>query len=287
MSWSPPVQSPQPGETFAGEYEILSRLGEGAMGTIYLARSPRQDEPIAIKVLNPELYPEEDIVERFMREMRTTAAVQHEHSVRVLDYGTARTGHVYLAMEHLEGQTLDEFILFDAPLTPDRVAHIGVQIASALQAAHGQGIIHRDLKPENIIRLHGAADRVKVFDFGLSLVVDASSSRLTQTGSRLGTPLFMAPEYLQDGTCSARSDLYSLGGVLFELATGEAPFSGPPYVVMAAKLRSPAPSVEDVAPARHPGWLSHLIDALLATDPEDRPESAADVADALAQTQTG
>ncbi len=217
-----------------GPYEILSPLGAGGMGEVYKARDTRLDRTVAIKVLPPRFSEDADMKQRFEREARAISALAHANICALYDVGN-HEGTEYLVMEHLEGQTLAER-LTDGPLPQEQLLKVSVEIAAALDAAHHAGIIHRDLKPGNVMLTKSG---VKLLDFGLAKTalpaVKSSSATslptempraITQQGTILGTFQYMAPEQLEGKEADARSDLFSFGAVLYEMATGKKAFDG-------------------------------------------------------------
>jgi serine/threonine-protein kinase len=249
------------------------------MGAIYAGVRLADDADVAVKVMRPRLATDPELVRRFEREIEATSRIEHENVVGVVDHGQTGDGVLYLVMELLVGRTLDVIIVTEAPLAPRRVAGMGQQIAAGLGAAHAADVVHRDLKPENVIvrRDHLGQDRLKVYDFGLSFPSgnDKGDSRITAVELRLGTPAFMAPEYIRFGAFDERSDLYALGVMLYECCCGHTPFEGPSYKLMHQHLNAPPPPLAERCAA--PGWLTELIMELLAKDPDDRPQSADEV----------
>lgn len=278
------------GTTLSDGIKLTAVIGKGAMGTVFRGIDLEHgDAPVAVKVIHPELLQDAEVVERFEREIEATAAIRDPHSVEVIAHGRAEGGGLYLVMELLEGRTLQDRIDEQGAQPSDTVVAVGAQIARALQAAHTAGVIHRDLKPSNVfVRDDDGAVHAKVFDFGLSLVgiVDESDTRLTATGLRIGTPAFMAPEYIADGQMDPRCDLYALGVILYELATGMAPFTGRSYEILNHHLNTPVPPVSKVAPGAHPRWLRSVIERLLAKDAAARFQTAEAVASALLNPDT-
>lgn len=263
------------GKRFAGRFEVEAFLEEGGMGRVYRARQVGMDRAVALKVLLPELAADDELVKRFHREMRATTAIEHPNTVRVYDYGTAEDGQLFLALEFLEGRSLDDVIADDAPMPPERVAQIGRGIARALAAAHHHGIVHRDLKPENVMLVdrYGRGDFVKVLDFGLARLTEGTEDEaLTATGIRVGSPMYMAPEYVQEFVVTSQSDLYALGVLLYQLTTGRTPFRGRPYELLSKHVTEAPKPPSQYAPV--PAWLEELILKLLAKAPSDRPDGA-------------
>jgi serine/threonine protein kinase len=288
MSTDRTPRDPLIGRLFAGRFQIEKRVGTGGMGNIYKAMQVDMKRPVALKLLHPDLGGDPEMVGRFDREMRATTRIEHPNSVRVYEYGQA-DGMFFLAMELLDGRPLADVISDDAPMPPERAAHIGLQIAQALAAAHAEKIIHRDLKPENIMLVdrYGQKDFVKVLDFGLSRFMDGggepedeSRPALTQTGVRVGTPLYMAPEYVSHFAFDHRSDLYALGIILYEMAVGQPPFTGRPYEILDKHVATPPPRPSTVCKTV-PDWLDSLILKLLEKEPNQRPRDAMAVYHAL------
>jgi serine/threonine-protein kinase len=219
-----------------GNYEVKSKLGEGGMGSVYLAEHPLIGKKVALKVLHPELSSKKDVVERFFHEAKAVNDIQHPNIVDIVDYGVLDDNGnplVYFIMEFLSGRALTDVLAQDSPLPPDRALHIALQIADALSASHNNGVVHRDLKPDNImlIKKRHESDFVKVLDFGIAkLTGDKHQSRKTRTGIVMGTPAYMSPEQCEGkGLIDHRTDVYALGIVLYEMITGRVPFQGEGY----------------------------------------------------------
>jgi serine/threonine protein kinase len=267
------------GTILADRYRVERRLGRGGMAEVFLARDLRLDRLVALKVLAPELSSDPAFVARFRREAQAAAGLSHPNIVGVYDWGEA-LGSYFIAMEYAPGRTLAEVIDAEAPLPAKRTALIGAQVAAALAAAHREGVVHRDIKPSNVIV--GEEDAVKVTDFGIAHVVGDASTRLTATGTVLGTPAYLSPEQAEARAVDGRSDVYSLGVVLYELATGATPFQGQTSGALAYQhAREPLepPSVRNPAV---PAALDALITESLAKDPDARPASAEQVRRRLA-----
>jgi Tol biopolymer transport system component len=271
--------------TKLGPYEILAPIGAGGMGEVYRANDTRLDRPVAVKVLAPGLAATAEVRQRFEREARTISKLSHAHICALYDVG--RQGDIeYLVMELLEGESLAER-LARGPLSLEQTLRYGGQIADALDKAHRQGVIHRDLKPGNVMLTKSG---VKLLDFGLAKTLEAPApqssasvlptqvSPVTQAGTVLGTFQYMAPEQLEGKEADARTDIFALGAVLYEMATGRKAFAGSSQAsLIAAILQSDPPPISSVQPLAPP-TLDRVARACLAKDPEDRTQSAHDVA---------
>ncbi|HEU4731990.1 MAG TPA: serine/threonine-protein kinase, partial [Kofleriaceae bacterium] len=212
-----------------GNYRILSKIGTGGMGAVYLAEHPLIGKRVALKVIHRELAGNRDVVSRFFQEARAVNKIGNEHIVEIHDFGVTPEGDHFYIMEYLDGRTLASILSREKRLEVMRALHVGAQIASALAAAHAAGIIHRDLKPDNIMVMPrlGDPDFVKVLDFGLAKVFSAASAVKTAAGVLLGTPQYMSPEACESrGEVDHRTDIYALGVLLFQMMTGVLPFDG-------------------------------------------------------------
>jgi serine/threonine protein kinase len=266
--------------TRLGPYEIVKPLGAGGMGEVYEARDTRLDRSVAIKVLPAEMALDAGARARFDREARSIAALNHPHICALHDIGDA-DGQGYLVMERLEGETLQER-LQRGPLDLEQILDYGIALADALDAAHARGLIHRDLKPANIfVTTRGV---VKILDFGLAKTVesDAAVTRevdeaLTVAGTTLGTVAYMSPEQLRAEPLDVRTDLFSLGLVLYEMATGQRAFAGSTSVVVAAGILHQQPQPPRALRADLPAELEQILLKMLEKEPAQRSGSAADV----------
>ena len=261
----------------ADRYRIERELGQGGMATVYLVHDLRHNRPVAFKVLRPELAATLG-PERFLHEIRIAAGLQHPHILPVFDSGDA-AGQLWYTMPYVEGETLRERLIREKQLSLDDARRIAVQVLSALEYAHAHGVIHRDIKPENVL-LEG--DQAVVADLGIARAISAvGENRLTETGLSLGTPSYMSPEQAcAERELDARTDIYSLGCVLYEMLAGEPPFTGPTaQAIIAKRLSEPIPhlgTVRTVPPA-----VETVVTKALAKVPADRFRTAADFAAAL------
>ncbi len=261
-----------------GNYRVLSLLGEGGMGVVYLAQHPVIGRKVAIKLLHAVLARDADIVSRFFNEARAIHMIAHENIVEILDFGQTADGQPYFIMEYLEGEALIEAVS-RGPMPVDQVEAIGLQMCRALAAAHAKGIVHRDLKPHNVQLCHKAdgALQVKILDFGVAKILaspDGAQSVKTRTGSLMGTPLYMSPEQCKGaGVLDHRTDIYSLGVMLFEMIAGRPPFTAEGVGELFAKhmLEQP-PSLLHFAPETPP-YLAAAVMKSLAKEPAERFQS--------------
>ncbi|MDP2310018.1 MAG: protein kinase [Pseudomonadota bacterium] len=259
------------------KYEVLQKLGEGATATVYRGRHLTIGRDVAIKVLHPHLSASSRYRERFNREARAVGRLSHQNIVSILDYSGQNAEECYIVTELIDGVTVLELIQQRGRLPSEIAALIGAALASALAFAHREGIIHRDIKPENVmIRRDG---RVKLMDFGVARVLDESS--ITLDGSLLGSPAYMSPQQALDETLDGRTDIFSLGTVLFHAVTGHVPFSGSnASVILRNIIEANRPDVLELAPQASPS-IAAVIDRLLQPRPDDRYPTADDASAAL------
>ncbi|HEX5576267.1 MAG TPA: serine/threonine-protein kinase, partial [Gemmatimonadales bacterium] len=271
------------GQIIAERYHILAKLGEGGMGRVYLAEHVRMGRRCAIKVMHGMLLYDPDSVSRFNREAANASGISHPNVAAIYDFGES-DGLLYLAMELVEGESLSALLAHEPVLPESRAIDIALQVADALGAAHELGIVHRDLKPDNIMvkRSRDGRDLVKVVDFGIAKATRGRGRQtLTRTGFVVGTPAYMSPEQILGDTLDGRSDLYSLGCILYEMLTGERAFldaSG--EVSVRQRLTEPPPQPSRVKQGVS-GHLDRLVTTAMARAPEQRFQSAAEVHAAL------
>jgi hypothetical protein len=265
-----------------GRYKLRTRIGRGGMGEVWRAYHPGLKREVALKILRAEPDRFDEALARFEREVRATTELSHPNTIRIFDYGATEDGLWYYAMELLEGQTLGALVKENGPLPSRRALVIALQAARALTEAHEHGIIHRDIKPENlfIVNVSGEGDFLKLLDFGIAKDIGKEGGTLTNIGALMGTPMYMAPEQVRNDVVDARTDVYSLGAVLYKALTGHPPFEKKTSLSMLeAQLMEPAspPSVWlEVSPC-----LEAVVMKCLEKKPADRFESAAQLAEAL------
>ena len=270
-------------EALRDRYALERELGRGGMATVYLAHDVKHDRPVALKVLHPELA---SVLgpERFQREIRLAARLQHPHILTVLDSGDA-AGRLWFTMPFVEGESLRDRLTRERQLPVEDALRIAREAAQGLQYAHEHGVMHRDIKPENILLTQDGSTLVA--DFGIARAFGGGETRLTETGMAIGTPAYMSPEQASgDQTLDARTDVYSLGCVLFEMLAGEPPFTGPTVqAIIAKRLTQPVPSVRQSRPTV-PQAAERALRQALAPIPADRFATAGDLARALQMSAT-
>ncbi|HNH37612.1 MAG TPA: Stk1 family PASTA domain-containing Ser/Thr kinase [Microthrixaceae bacterium] len=252
-------------------YEIHQRLARGGMAQVYLARDRSLDRPVAVKELVPEFATDPSFVERFRREAQAAANLSHPNIVGVYDWGT-QDGTYFIVMEYVDGPSLSQVIRRDGPLHPRRAAELAGEVAAALGFAHSRGVVHRDVKPGNVLLT--ATGQSKVTDFGIARALSSPDDDLTQAGSVMGTATYFSPEQAQGLPVDPRSDLYSLGVVLYEMVTGRPPFSGDTPLAIAYKHVQDQPAPPSTIVPEVPRGLEAIIMKLLQKRPDDRYPSA-------------
>ena len=284
---------PMVGRSLEGRYTILARLGAGSMGTVYRAKQHAMGREVAIKILRGDKAADEGAKARFMREARANSLLASPNTVTVFDFGESESGEFYLAMELLDGESVGQRLTREGRLTHAVAVDTARQALRSLAEAHAKGIIHRDLKPDNLFYQRVAGDKVeeivKVLDFGIAKMLrddeglSESAVVETQAGTVFGTPRYMSPEQAQGKPLDARSDLYSLGVILYQMLAGRPPFTdNDAVVVMARHIKSVPKRPNEANPdAKVPKELEDVIMRALAKDPADRPSSAEQMAGEL------
>jgi serine/threonine-protein kinase len=268
------------GQIIADRYHIIKKLGEGGMGTVYLAEHVKMGRKSAVKVMNPGMVSDADAISRFNREAQNASRINHANVAAVYDFGETPDGLTYLAMEFIEGPALTKVIADAGSLPPRRAADITRQASEALAVAHEMGIVHRDLKPDNIMLAKGreGVDIVKVVDFGIAKAAAEEGQKVTKTGMVVGTPEYMSPEQLSGDKLDGRSDTYSLALVAFNMLTGKLPFpADTAQESMIARLMDSPKQLSEMKP--EVAWTAEVqavMDRALARDVAERYQSAAD-----------
>jgi tetratricopeptide (TPR) repeat protein/predicted Ser/Thr protein kinase len=279
--WSRPATQPgepgqskplQPGDILAERYEILKLLGEGGMGAVYRAHDRELERTVALKVIRPELARNAQVLQRFKQELILARQVTHRNIIRIFDLGTA-AGTRFITMEYIEGEDLSSVLAKRGKLPAAEAAGIVAQVARGLEAAHAEGVVHRDLKPQNI--MIDPQGKVSVMDFGIARSMDASN--MTRTGALLGTPTYMSPEQAQGQKVDARSDLYTLGIIFYELLTGAPPFAADnPMATLVRRIQEKAVPPIQIEPSV-PQPINDIVVKMLATQAADRYQTASEI----------
>ena len=255
-------------------YEIHRRLARGGMAQVYLARDRSLDRPVAVKELVPEFAADPSFVERFRREAQAAANLSHPNVVGVYDWG-AQDGTYFIVMEYVDGPSLSRVLRTDGPFHPRRAAEIATEVAAGLGFAHSRGVVHRDVKPGNVLLTRSG--QAKVTDFGIARALSSPDEDLTQAGSVMGTATYFSPEQAQGLAVDPRSDLYSLGVVLYELVTGRPPFTGDTPLAIAYKHVQDEPARPSTMISGLPVSLEAIIMKLMSKRPDDRYSTAEDL----------
>jgi serine/threonine protein kinase len=274
-------------QIIAGRFRIEAEIGTGGMGTVYRATHLGLERPVAVKIIKPEFASDKDVADRFLREARTMARLRHTHAAMIFDAGTLPDGRHFIVMEFVHGLTLGDVLLRENRFSPERAVKIAIEICDVLEEAHQLGIIHRDLKPSNIMLNERG---VCVLDFGVAKVLastDTTSTHVTTgSGHIIGTPRYMSPEQCLGQRVGARSDLYSLGVLLYEMLGGRPPFIDVlPSAVLVKQATAPAPPLPRLRPEISRS-LALAVHTLLAKRPEDRPRTAAEARAMISRSLT-
>jgi serine/threonine-protein kinase len=265
-----------------GRYKIIKEIGRGAMGVVYQGYDPKIDRIVALKTIRKDRLAEsrdvEDLVMRFQKELRATGKLVHPNIIVIYDTGEDEE-RAYIAMEYIEGDTLENLIQKGIRFSMEKIIDIIDQICEGLEYTHRQGIVHRDLKPSNIMLVQG--EKVKIADFGISKAVGAASSPLTQAGILLGTPSYMSPEQIAGTEINGRSDLFSLGIILYQLLTGEKPFVGDTIPTLLYNIVNKDPTPPSQVDSSIPPLFDDVITKALAKNPDKRYRRAKDFVEDL------
>jgi len=270
-----------PGSVIDGRYEVLEKLAEGGMGEVYRAQHVELGKPLAVKVMRPELSDDPEFVARFKREAISAGRIGQQNIIDVSDFGRTASGRFYFVMEFLDGMTVTELLRSGDGLPVKRVVHLFTQVVRALAAAHSQGIVHRDLKPDNIMVLQrpGQPDFVKVLDFGIAKVTRGKAAGgQTAVGMVVGTPQYMAPEQAQGLSSDARTDIYALGLILYEMLLGRPAFNAEtPSMLMIKQVTEPPQRFPEALVTQMPSELEQLVFRMLEKSPAARPQAMEEV----------
>ncbi len=281
-STPPGAADPYIGTTFDHRYKIESLLGEGGMGFVYLARHKVIGKKVAVKVLRSDLARDREILDRFMQEAQAASSIGNPHIVDISDFGQLPDGSTYFVMEFLDGNSLSQVITDAVHMPVDRICHLALQMTDGLAAAHAGGIVHRDLKPDNVFVIERGQDHdfVKILDFGIAKVsTGGAGSKLTRAGAVFGTPHYMSPEQAAGAAIDHRTDIYSIGVMLYEMAAGKLPFDADNFMGILTQhmYKAPVP-IRALVPAPDcPPGLEAVIMKCLSKKPEGRYQSMAEL----------
>jgi serine/threonine protein kinase len=280
-------KDPYVGNVIRGRYQVLSKLGEGGMGTVYLAEQVSVGRKVAIKFLLGNYASDDAFISRFRREARLAASLNHRNIVILYDFDQANDGTLFIVMEYLSGEKLSDVIRRDGPLEITRAARLGLQIADGLEAAHRSGVIHRDIKPDNIM-VAGAdsSEEIKLMDFGIARLRDpGNASQITRAGLIVGTPAYMAPEQVDGGEVSDKTDIYALGVVLYEMLSGSVPFTAatPGAVLIKQMQEMPVPLRK--LRRELPAAVERAVMQALEKEPQKRQSNMGEVVEQLRKAE--
>jgi tRNA A-37 threonylcarbamoyl transferase component Bud32 len=294
-SMPPPAKAPDPyiNTTIDGRYRVESPLGEGGMGVVYAGRHKVINKKVAIKVLRGEMSRDREMTERFLQEARAASSIGHPNIIDISDFGTLPDGAAYFVMEFLEGRSLAGVLNETKPVPLKRLLHVARQTADGLHAAHGQQIVHRDLKPDNVYLIDrgNEKDFVKILDFGIAKVASSNTQKLTRAGTVFGTPHYMSPEQAAGAPVDHRTDIYALGVIMYEMASGRVPFDADNYMGILTQhmYKAPVPIRVLVPPPNSdiPPGLEAIILKALSKKPEQRYQDMAELGEDLARVERG
>ena len=278
ITYKVPDVDPFVGRMVSQRYTVVERIARGGMGEVYLARHAELNQHVAVKFLHRRFADDEEFATRFFNEARSACRVNHPNAVSIYDFGRMEDGTLYIVMEFIEGISLKEMIKRDGRLDPKRAIRIGQQACEVLSSAHEQSIVHRDVKPDNLMVVEAPNGRVsiKMLDFGIAKILDEDSTAaaLTQTGVTFGTPEYMSPEQASGRDVDERSDIYSLGLVIYTMLVGHPPFRGKNKLALLQRhIRETPPRLDHACPSPLPPSLVRVVESTLEKDPDKRPQS--------------